>query len=164
VPQANPGLGDAIPLGLGVLLLRRTRAGRPCYGCAVQANPGLGGAIPLGLGVGCGAAGAQSGLNAGGGYGGSEAWLAGRMAWSETRAGRPCYGGGARAGWTGVESGLLGEGERGKRLKGRERGVGVPWIRGVRGLLWGERVIMEGLPRDRENRAAKINQPARNLT
>jgi hypothetical protein len=34
----------------------------------------------------------------------------------------------------------------------------------VRGLLWGERVIMEGLPRDRENRAAKINQPARNLT
>ena len=42
--------------------------------------------------------------------------------------------------------------------------VGVPWIRGVRGLLCGERVIMEGLPRDRENRAAKINQPARNLT
>jgi hypothetical protein len=155
VAQANPGLGDAIPLGLGVLLLRRTRAGRPCYGCAVQANPGLGGAIPLGLGVGCGAAGAQSGLNAGGGYGGSEAWLAGRMAWSETRAGRPCYGG---------ERGLLGVAKRGKRLKGRERGVGVPWIRGVRGLLWGERVIMEGLPRDRENRAAKINQPARNLT
>jgi hypothetical protein len=49
-------------------------------------------------------------------------------------------------------------------MKGRERGEGVPWIRGVRGLLWGERVIMEGLPRDRENRAAKINQPARNLT
>jgi len=49
-------------------------------------------------------------------------------------------------------------------MKGRERGVGVPWIRGVRGLLWGERVITEGLPRDRENRAAKINQPARNLT
>jgi hypothetical protein len=44
--QANPGLGDAIPLGLGICWVRRTQ-GRP----AVQANPGLGGAIPLGLGI-----------------------------------------------------------------------------------------------------------------
>ncbi len=42
--QANPGLGDAIPLGLVDLLGWRTQ-GRP----AVQANPGLGDAIPLGL-------------------------------------------------------------------------------------------------------------------
>ncbi len=95
-------------------------------------------------------------------------WLTlGRGGWLGRRQGRDALAtvvGGARAGWTGVESGLLGVGERGKRMKGRERGVGVPWIRGLRGLLWGERVITEGLPRDRENRAATTNQPARNLT
>ena len=42
--QANPGLRDAIPLGLGICWGRGTQ-GRP----AVQSNPGLGGAIPLGL-------------------------------------------------------------------------------------------------------------------
>ncbi len=35
------------PVGIGGMLVRMTRAGRPCYACAVQANPG--GAIPLGL-------------------------------------------------------------------------------------------------------------------
>ena len=30
-----------------------TRAGRPCYACAVEANPGLGDANPLGLGGPC---------------------------------------------------------------------------------------------------------------
>jgi hypothetical protein len=41
--QANPGLGGAIPLGLGNCW--GMTQGRP----AVQANPGLGDAIPLGL-------------------------------------------------------------------------------------------------------------------
>ena len=41
--QANPGLGGAIPLGLGICW--EGTQGRP----AAQANPGLRDAIPLGL-------------------------------------------------------------------------------------------------------------------
>jgi len=167
----NRGLGDAIPLGLGgCWYAGQGRDGLVWGGVTgrMPVPPCLLGRGPI---VGWGA---QSRWDWGGA--GTEGKAGTGLFGEGSQAGCPCHLAcwGAGQSWAGgrdpvgigggLESGLLGEGERGKRLKGRERGVGVPWIRGVRGLLWGERVITEGLPRDRENRAAKINQPARNLT